>query len=103
MSTEKWKPIPGFPRHTVSDRGRVAVTRDNGNTLILAQSHRFRSPSVDLVNAGESVTRARVSELVEMAFGDDDTFESPNRVWVPPEYDVIPDWLSPKGRGYWKA
>ena len=100
MSTEQWRPIPGFPRHTVSDRGRVTVTRDNGNTLILAQSPKYQT--VDLVNAGGSVTRTKVDALVAMAFDDDDTFESTTRVWVEPEYDVIPDWVSPKGRGYWK-
>ena len=100
MSTEKWKPIPGFPRHTVSDRGRVQVTRDNGNTLILSIEPKYKT--VDLVNAGESVTRSKVAALVAMAFDDDASFESARRVYVEPEYDVIPDWVSPKGRGYWK-
>ena len=100
MSTEKWKQIPEFPRHKVSDRGRVQVTKSNGNTKILAIEPKYKT--AELVREDGSHTRAKVISLMAMAFDDDDTFESPTRVYVEPEYDVIPHWVSPKGRGYWK-
>jgi hypothetical protein len=99
MSTEKWKSIPGFPRHKVSDKGRVMVTKSNGNTKILAIEPKYKT--AELVRHDGSHTRIKVLALIAMAFDDDDTFESPRRVYVEPEYDVIPDHISPKGRGYW--
>jgi hypothetical protein len=102
MSTEKWKPIPGFERHQVSDLGRVMVTKSSGNTKILAIEPKHKTVQLYLPG-GHQFTRAKVSALVDMAFDDDDTFDSPLRVYVEAEYPDVPSWLSPKGRGHWKV